>query len=46
MKTFPRNFHTLWNKYFEQSPINEVTPILGTRNVKNLPRQLVRTRHS
>ncbi|CAF1203313.1 unnamed protein product [Adineta steineri] len=31
MTTFPRHFHTLWNKYFEQSPINEVTPILGTQ---------------
>jgi len=46
MTTFPRKFHSLWNKYFEQSPINEVTPILGTRNVNNLQRQLVHTRHS
>jgi hypothetical protein len=46
MTTFPRKFHTLWNKYFEHSPINEVTPVLGTRNVKNLQRQLVHTRHS
>jgi hypothetical protein len=46
MTTFPKKFHTLWNKYFEHSPINEVTPILGTRNVKNLQRQLVHTRHS
>jgi len=46
MATFPRKFHTLWNKYFEHSPINEVNPILGTRNVHNLQRQLVHTRHS
>jgi hypothetical protein len=45
MITFPRKFHELWNKYFGQSPINEVNPILGTRNVKNLQRQLVHTRH-
>ncbi|CAF1517775.1 unnamed protein product [Rotaria sordida] len=32
MKTFPGKFHTLWNKYFGESPINEVIPILGTRN--------------
>ncbi|CAF2889661.1 unnamed protein product [Rotaria sp. Silwood2] len=41
MKTFPSKFHALWNKYFGQSPINEVVPILGTRNVKNLQRRLV-----
>ncbi len=46
MTTFPRKFHELWNEYFEQSPINEVTPILVTRNVKNLQRQLVYNRHS
>ncbi|CAF1470480.1 unnamed protein product [Rotaria magnacalcarata] len=44
MKTFPGKFHTLWNKYFEESPINEVVPVLGTRNVKNLQRQLTHTR--
>ena len=46
MTTFPKQFHSLWNKYFEQSPINEIAPILGTRNVNNLQRQLVHTRHS
>ncbi|CAF1492784.1 unnamed protein product [Adineta steineri] len=46
MTTFPRKFHSLWNKYFKQSPINEVTPILGTRNVNNLQRRLVHTRHT
>ncbi|CAF4507439.1 unnamed protein product [Rotaria sp. Silwood2] len=40
MKTFPVKFHQLWNKYFEESPINEVRPILGTRNVKNIQRRL------
>ncbi|CAF1260607.1 unnamed protein product [Rotaria sordida] len=44
MKIFPRKFHTLWNKYFGESPINEVKPILGTRNVNNLQRRLVHTR--
>ncbi|CAF3387438.1 unnamed protein product [Rotaria socialis] len=36
MKTFPIKFHTLWNKYFDKSPINEVILILGTRNADNL----------
>ncbi|CAF1365707.1 unnamed protein product [Rotaria sordida] len=44
MRTFPRKFHTLWNKYFGESPINEVLPVLGTRNVKNLQRRLIYTR--
>ncbi|CAF2979450.1 unnamed protein product [Rotaria socialis] len=44
MRTFPGKFHTLWNKYFGESPINEVIPVLGTRNVKNLQRQLTHTR--
>ncbi|CAF1393834.1 unnamed protein product [Rotaria sordida] len=44
MKIFPRKFHTLWNKYFGESPISEVKPILGTRNVNNLQRRLVHTR--
>ncbi|CAF1301810.1 unnamed protein product [Rotaria sordida] len=44
MKTFPKKFHALWDKYFCESPINEVLPILGTRNVKNLQRQLTYTR--
>jgi hypothetical protein len=41
MRTFPEKFHTLWNKYFIESPINEIMPILGTRNVNNLQRQLI-----
>ena len=40
MRTFPIRFHTLWQKYFNKSPINEIRPILGTRNVKNLHLQL------
>ncbi|CAF1461996.1 unnamed protein product [Rotaria sordida] len=36
MRTFPIKFHALWNKYFGESPINEVLPILGIRNAKNL----------
>jgi hypothetical protein len=46
MKTFPKTFHTLWNKYFIEPPINEIIPILGTRNVDNLQRRLVDTRQS
>ncbi|CAF2652357.1 unnamed protein product [Rotaria sp. Silwood2] len=41
MKTFPVKFHTLWNKYFIESPINEIKPVLDTRNVKNLQQQLI-----
>ncbi|CAF3721829.1 unnamed protein product [Rotaria sp. Silwood1] len=44
MRTFPQKFRILWNKYFDESPINDVTPILGTRNVPNLQRRLVNTR--
>jgi hypothetical protein len=44
MKTFPRKFHQLWNKYFSESPINNIIPMLGTRNVPNLEQRLVQTR--
>ncbi|CAF4122854.1 unnamed protein product, partial [Rotaria magnacalcarata] len=44
MKMFPTKFHTLWSKYFGQSPINNITPILGTRNVDNLQRRLIFTK--
>jgi hypothetical protein len=44
MKTFPTKFHTLWNKYFIESPINEIRPVLGTRNANNLQKQLVRNK--
>ncbi|CAF3147175.1 unnamed protein product [Rotaria sp. Silwood2] len=44
MRTFPKKFHVLWQKYFGESPINDISPILGTRNVENLQRRLVNTR--
>ena len=44
MKTFPKKFHLLWNTYFSQSPIDEVTPVLGTRNVPNSQRRFIHTR--
>ena len=44
MKKFPSLFHSLWQKYFLTSPIAELTPVLGTRNVNNLHRQLVHTK--
>ncbi|CAF5012349.1 unnamed protein product, partial [Rotaria sp. Silwood1] len=44
MRIFPGKFHTLWNKYFGESPINDIIPTLGTRNVNNLQRRLVHTR--
>ncbi|CAF4751908.1 unnamed protein product [Rotaria sp. Silwood2] len=36
MKKFPKKFHILWYKYFGESPINEIIPVLGTCNVNNL----------
>ena len=44
MRSFPKQFHKLWSKYFGASPINEIVPVLGTRNVYNLQRQLMHTR--
>ena len=44
MRSFPRLFHTLWQKYFAQSPISHITPILGARNVDNLHRQMVQNK--
>jgi hypothetical protein len=41
MKTFPTKFHILCNRYFSESPINDVRPVLGTRNMNNLQQQLV-----
>ncbi|CAF4074483.1 unnamed protein product [Adineta steineri] len=46
MKSFPQKFHQLWNKYFFESPINDITPMLGTINADNLQRRLVQTRDS
>ena len=44
MKSFPKEFHKLWDKYFSRSPINDIIPTLATRNAKNLHRELVNTR--
>ena len=44
MKLFPKKFHDLWHKCFHQSPINDIFPVLGARNAKNLQRDLVHTR--
>ena len=44
MKSFPNQFHKLWNECFGESPINEIVPVLGTRNVNNLQRHLIHTR--
>ena len=44
MRTFPNRFHNLWQKYFSESPINGIRPILGTRNVYNLQRRLINTK--
>lgn len=44
MRSFPKKFHELWQKYFDQSAINDIVPMLGTRNVLNLQRRLVHTR--
>jgi hypothetical protein len=46
MRSFPSKFHMIWDKYFKDSPIDEIMPILGTRNVDNLQKRLVHTRHS
>ena len=43
MRTFPSKFHTFWCKYFQQSPINEIIPVLRTRNVDNLQGRLTST---
>ena len=44
MKTLPGKFHVLWNKYFWESPINEIVLVLGTSNVKNLQSRLTYAR--
>ena len=41
MRRFPVHFHALWKKYFAHSPINDINPILGTRNVDNFAKQLI-----
>ncbi|CAF4776829.1 unnamed protein product, partial [Rotaria sp. Silwood2] len=40
MRIFPAKFHALWNKYFGESPINDIIPTLGTRNDNNFQRRL------
>lgn len=44
MNTFPSKFHALWQKYFGQSPVDDIRPILGIRNVKNLQQHMIHTR--
>ncbi len=44
MTTFSVKFHALCQIYFLESPIDDVVPVLGTRNVANLQRRLVHTR--
>jgi hypothetical protein len=44
MRTFPTRFYALWQKYFGESPINDINPIVGTRNVNNLQRRLIHIR--
>ncbi|CAF1311984.1 unnamed protein product [Rotaria magnacalcarata] len=46
IRTLPTKFHTVWNKYFSESPINEIVPVIGTRNVQNLQKQLVKNKQS
>lgn len=45
MRTFPGRFIALWRKYFENSPISDITPIIGTRNSPNLQLRLAHTQH-
>jgi hypothetical protein len=44
MRQFPNRFHALWNKYFGESPIADVIPILGIKNVNSLQQRLVHAR--
>ncbi|CAM4830594.1 unnamed protein product [Rotaria magnacalcarata] len=44
IRTLPKKFHTLWNKYFSESLINEIISVIGTRNVQNLQKQLVKNK--
>ena len=44
MKTLPGKFHELWQKYFNESPIQDVRPIFSIRNVNNLQRRLTNTK--
>lgn len=40
MRSFPTKFKILWRKYFSKSPINDTTPVIGTRNIGNLQLRL------
>lgn len=44
MRVFPVRFIALWKKYFSNSPVSDITPVLGTRNVDNLQLRLVHTK--
>ena len=44
MVNFPKKFNELWKKYFEDSPINDINPILCTRNTNNLQLRLTYNR--
>jgi hypothetical protein len=33
MKAFPQKLNALWEKYFAESPVNDIIPVLGTRSV-------------
>ena len=44
MRRFLANFHILWNKYFGESPMNDATSMLGTRNVGTIQRCLGNTK--
>ena len=44
MLRFPNQFSSLWHKYFASSPIQDLNPILGPRNVNNLQLDLISKR--
>ena len=44
MRTFPKKIPYTVEQYFRESPINDIIPVLGTRNVDNLQRRLIHTR--
>ncbi|CAF3035017.1 unnamed protein product, partial [Rotaria sp. Silwood2] len=44
IRTLPTKFHALWNEYFSESPINEIIPVIGTRNVQNFQKQLMKNK--
>lgn len=44
MRTLPSRFRTLWHKYFADSPIRDIKPIVSTRNASNLQHRLAHTK--